>query len=101
MIIRTDSAPRRLIPAALGVGLAVVCGCSLGSAADLGGPTEHLHRHVRGVHAGPIIVEDFEPGTYVRAYFLPPWRNRHYFPATGQQPISGRDEVIPAADRDM
>jgi hypothetical protein len=36
-----------------------------------------------------------------RAYWRAPWRNRHYFPSTGEQPIQGRDEVIPGADREM
>lgn len=33
-----------------------------------------------GQIAGQVIVYDFEPGVVVRAYWLPPWRNQHYFP---------------------
>ena len=32
----------------------------------------------------PVIVFDYEPGVMVRTYWLPPWRNRHYFPRTGK-----------------
>jgi hypothetical protein len=31
--------------------------------------------------AAPLIIYDFEPGVTMRAYWLPPWRNRHYFPS--------------------
>ena len=33
-----------------------------------------------GQIAGQVIIYDFEPGVVVRAYWLPPWRNQHYFP---------------------
>ncbi len=70
-------------------------------AADLGPPKEH-HRHgVRGRPAGPLVVYDFEPGVVVRAYWLAPWRNRHYYPSTGEQPISGRNEAIPPDGREL
>jgi hypothetical protein len=30
--------------------------------------------------SSPSLVYDFEPGVIARAYWLPPWRHRHYFP---------------------
>jgi len=55
-----------------------------------------LHYSARGHRASPIVIYDFQPGVYVRAYWLAPWRHRHYFPATGEQPIRGRDEDLSA-----
>lgn len=64
------------------------------------------HHHHRGYavrythiarHTSPIYVYDFEPGVVVRAYWIPPWRNRHYFPATGEKPESGRLEDLTAS----
>jgi hypothetical protein len=61
-------------------------------AADLrigGGPHGHFvtHYSVIGEPAAPLIVYDYDPGVVVRAYWLPPWRDRHYFPF-------GRDKVV-------
>lgn len=33
-----------------------------------------------GERAGHVVSYDFEPGVVVRAYWLPPWQGRHYFP---------------------
>jgi len=44
---------------------------------------------------GPVIVFDYEPGVIVRRYWLPPWRNHHYFPRTGKRPKIGRREILP------
>jgi len=33
-----------------------------------------------GRPAGQIFTYDWEPGVVVRAYWLRPWRDRHYFP---------------------
>ncbi len=49
-----------------------------------------------GNRAGLRVVYDFQPGVNVRAYWLAPWRNRHYFPATGEKPEIGRDEDLTA-----
>jgi len=43
-----------------------------------------------GSRASPLVIYDFEPGVEIRAYWLPPWRNRHYFPARGEMPVIGR-----------
>jgi len=45
-----------------------------------------------GVYAGQIEIFDYEPGVVVRAYWLPPWNNRHYFPVSGSKPKVGRVE---------
>jgi hypothetical protein len=55
-----------------------------------------LHYSAQGHRASPIVIYDYQPGVYVRAYWRAPWRHRHYFPATGEQPISGRDEDLSA-----
>lgn len=85
--------------------LAILTLCAADSApskaADLGSPNEHLRMTVSGKRAGTILVYDNQPGMMMRAYWRAPWRNRHYFPMTGQQPLIGRDEVIPGADREM
>lgn len=44
------------------------------------------------VRSGQIVVWDAEPGVILRQYWLPPWRNRHYFPSNGEMPEIGRDE---------
>ena len=44
--------------------------------------------------ASPLVVYDFEPGVVIRAYWLPPWRHRHFFPATGRAPVYGRREYL-------
>jgi hypothetical protein len=48
----------------------------------------------------PIVVYDYEPGVHVRAYWTAPWRNRRYFPTTGEKPELGRDEDL-TAPRDI
>ncbi len=32
-------------------------------------------------HVMPLVIWDNQPGVVMRAWWLPPWRNRHYFPA--------------------
>ena len=44
--------------------------------------------------AGQIVEWDFEPGVVVRAYWLPPYANRHYFPSSGETPRLGRRENL-------
>jgi hypothetical protein len=49
---------------------------------------------VSGVRAPQLLVYDNEPGVYVRAYWSPPWQNRHYYPFTGTKPKVGRHERL-------
>ena len=49
-----------------------------------------------GERSGVQVVYDFEPGVNVRAYWLAPWRHRHYYPHTGEAPGIGRDEDLSA-----
>ena len=83
--------------------LAVLIGCAaLGAALStgLGGTAaaadlqpNSLPRGAEGFAPGGQIVKwDFEPGVVVRAYWLPPYANRHYFPSSGEQPRLGRLE---------
>jgi hypothetical protein len=59
-------------------------GMSPASAADLRingvGAGHVIAYNVVGARAAPLIIYDYEPGVVVRAYWLPPWRHRHYFP---------------------
>ena len=49
-----------------------------------------------GERAGMLLVYDDQPGVFVRAYWRAPWRDHHYFPATGMRPKIGRDENLHA-----
>ncbi|HXD46836.1 MAG TPA: hypothetical protein VN655_17050 [Pseudolabrys sp.] len=77
-----------------------LCGIASACAADL--PPVQAERNVglhysgRGHRSSPIVIYDYQPGVVVRAYWLAPWRHRHYYPVTGQQPIAGRDEDLSA-----
>lgn len=78
--------------------LAVLSGCSaLGgsaAAADLNPNSTTLPRAAIFAPAGQIVEWDFEPGVVVRAYWLPPYANRHYFPSSGTAPQLGRKENL-------
>jgi hypothetical protein len=79
---------------ALGLGLA---GTVCARAADLPlrpapGRNVGLHYRAIGRHVAPLVIWDYEPGVVVRAWWLPPWRHRHYYPATGKRPRIGRRE---------
>ena len=47
-----------------------------------------------GPRAGQIVFWDFEPGVVVRAYWLPPYANRHFFPMSNVAPKLGRQENL-------
>jgi hypothetical protein len=78
--------------------LAVLFGCAvLGGtavAADLRPNSRPLPGGAGFAPAGQIVEWDFEPGVVVRAYWLPPYANRHYFPSSGEQPRLGRQEGL-------
>jgi hypothetical protein len=48
------------------------------------------------VRAGMLVIADDQPGVALRPYWCPPWRARHYYPATGHRPKIGRDENLSA-----
>ena len=50
------------------------------------------HYDPSGRRATPLLIYQYEPGVVVRAYWLPPWRHRHFFPRTGRRPAIGRKE---------
>lgn len=49
-----------------------------------------------GPRAGQVVFWDFEPGVVVRAYWLPPYANRHFFPMSDVAPKVGRKENLSA-----
>lgn len=76
------------VPIAIAVSAAgLVAGIVAAAAADL--PPGYF---AIGGPAPPLVIYDYEPGVVVRAYWLPPWDDRHYFPATGRRPRIGRAE---------
>ena len=75
-------------------GIASACAADLPRAPD--DRNVGLHYSAQGHRASPIVIYDYQPGVYVRAYWRAPWRHKHYFPATGEQPITGRDEDLAA-----
>ena len=48
--------------------------------------------------AEPVWIYDTQPGVIVRPYWCAPWRNRHYFPTTGELPLVGRAEDLTAIE---
>jgi hypothetical protein len=73
---------RILFAVAILVGIAAASqagAADLGNGVDRYGPPSADY-YVGADRAGALIVYDFEPGIVQRAYWLPPWRNRHYFP---------------------
>jgi hypothetical protein len=80
----------------IAVGLA---GVSAAKAADLPSvPSGNFITHASsvGYRTSPLVIYDDQPGVVVRAYWLAPWRHRHYFPTTGEKPEVGRDEDLSA-----
>ena len=76
-----------------------IAGCNAASAADI--PTERDSTYSTysgglGQRTAPLVVYDYHPGVVVRAYWLAPWRHRHYYPTTGEKPEIGRDEDLSA-----
>ncbi|HEU5016408.1 MAG TPA: hypothetical protein VFT69_00385 [Pseudolabrys sp.] len=43
-----------------------------------------------GRPAGQILIYDYEPGVVLRPWWLPPWRDRHYFPFGAARPAAFR-----------
>jgi hypothetical protein len=63
----------------------MVLGVTAASAADLGVVRGGHGRFIAnydpiGRTAGQELIYDWEPGVIVRAYWLPPWHDHHYFP---------------------
>ena len=73
-----------------------VAGITAAAAADLPskrGGSEYSSYSAYGHRAGSIVIVDNQPGVLVRAYWRQPWRNRHYYPTSGEAPDTGRDEA--------
>jgi hypothetical protein len=60
------------------------------------GVGQYSYRAVTGTRAAQSVTYQYEAGVLVRAYWRAPWRHRHYFPTTGEQPEIGRDEDLSA-----
>ncbi len=83
-----------VLPVALGI-----AGISAAGAADL--PIDRPVNYFTlpggvGYRAEPLMVVDYQPDVIISAYWLAPWRNRHYYPRTGTMPEIGRDEDLSA-----
>jgi len=78
--------------ALLAIGL-LIFGVIVTTPAEAGHRYRYYHAWA-GRRASPIVVYDYEPGVVVRAYWLPPWRNRHYFPTGHKIDITARDEEL-------
>lgn len=76
--------------------VASLCAVTGSFAADLGSHPSGDYGY--GVPAGQIVIWDSEPGVVTRAYWLPPWRNRRYFPSNGEATELGRDEDLSRRD---
>lgn len=68
----------------------IVAGSAAASAADFRIST--YDDVVGSPRAIPQVVYQYQPGVAMRAYWLPPWHNHHYFPRTGRRPAIGRYE---------
>jgi hypothetical protein len=62
----------------------VIAGAGFAQAGDVRHrPTQYVvitHDVPFGERPDPVVVYDYEPGVVTRAYWLPPWQHRHYFP---------------------
>jgi hypothetical protein len=79
--------------------LAVLSGCAalgtaLGGTAAAADLRPNVPRSAIFAPVGQIVEWDFEPGVVVRAYWLPPYAGRHYFPTSGTAPQLGRKENL-------
>ena len=67
----------------------IIAGSAAATAADF---TLSPRYEFGGPRAEPEVIYQYEPGIAMRAYWLPPWHNHHYFPHTGRRPAIGRYE---------
>lgn len=74
--------------------LAVLFGCAAFGGTAAAADFQAVPRGAIFAPAGQIVEWDFEPGVVVRAYWLPPYAGRHYFPSSGAPPQLGRKENL-------
>ena len=74
--------------------LAVLSGCVALGGTTVAADLTAVPRGAIFAPAGQIVEWDFEPGVVVRAYWLPPYAGRHYFPSSGATPQLGRKENL-------
>jgi hypothetical protein len=83
--------------ALIALGLAGVTGASAVEPAVVRSADYSTHHIGYGTRAARLVIYDVQSGVVVRAYWRTPWRNRHYFPTTGEKPEIGRNEDLSAA----
>lgn len=76
----------------------IVAGTAVAAAADLPVQVSTGHADI-DEPAAPLVVYQYEPGVTMRAYWLPPWRDRHYFPHSNRMPRLGRRENLSAVHK--
>lgn len=80
-----------------GVAAGQACAADRAVAPASGVSHHHNHHYASvGVRAPMLVIYDDQPGVYIRPYWAPPWRHRHYFPSTGRKPKVGRRENLAA-----
>lgn len=68
-------------PVVIAVSVAgLVAGTVAARAADLEAETSGYDRCCVEYDPGRVVIFDDEPGVTIRRWWLPPWRNRHYYP---------------------
>jgi hypothetical protein len=75
----------------------IVFGLAGVGTADARAARHHVRHYAIAYRIAPLVIDAYEPGVRVRAYWLAPWRHRHYYPTTGSKPEIGRDEDLSAA----
>ena len=69
---------------AIAIAAVGIAGVTAARAADLAdgqpGRNYYTHHSALGRRVAPLVIYDYEPGVVVRAYWLAPWRHRHYYP---------------------
>jgi hypothetical protein len=79
----------------------IALGIAGASAADMDAADMDMGRgySAMGHRSAPLVVYDYQSGVVMRAYWLAPWRHRHYYPTTGKRPRIGRYENLSAVGR--
>lgn len=73
----------------------IVVGGAVAQAADLPHRLA-LRSGAIAARVAPLVIYQYEPGIAVRAYWLPPWRHRHYFPHGIKSPRFDDDAEVNA-----
>jgi hypothetical protein len=85
----------RILLAAIVVSVGATAACAADLPVD-SSTSYSTYSSAIGQRTGQLVIYDYQPGVVVRAYWQAPWRNRRYFPRTGERPEIGRDEDLSA-----